>query len=464
MPRRVQDIVPNNHRSIREIPIERNTLTAPIEPPKKRTSHTIAIKKPEKRKEVVEQDEQTTDASVKRISVTPPRSKRSRGSRTWIIVLLAVVVSVAGVGYVASVYFSRASFTLVPRSIPVAVNSTYIAQNTPGKAALTYEIAAVKGSVSANVSATDGPAISTSAKGKVTLYNAYAAQPQRLIAGTRLSDESGRIYRIVSSISIPGYTMVNGSISPGTLVTSITADKPGQEYNLINANAVNTIKVVAYKGTPRYDSIYARLASDITGGYVGTKKTISPGVIASTTIELQTKLTASLLEQVKGSIPEGYIMYPSGYTTSFQAPTTGGVDPKSATLTLQGTLYGIIFKRDELVRRLAGDDAVAAFAEFAYTTPGLESLDFSIANQKDFSAEKKNTLIIKLRGDTLLLGTIPVKDLKSKLAGLSLADTAPVLKSFKPVIDIDKSAGQVTPPWAKVPSNIDHISIEVLTK
>ena len=455
MPRRVQDIVPNSHRSIREIPIERNTLSAPIEPPKKRSSNNVTLKK---------LTDLSDDTTIRRISITPPRGKTKRKSRRWIVILISIVVVVSGIGYVASVYFSRASFTLVPRSVPIAVNSTYVAQNAPDKAALTYEIAAVKGSASAIVPATDGPTISTQAKGKVTLYNSYTAQSQRLIAGTRLSDESGRIYRIVNSINIPGYTTVNGVVTPGTLVTNITADKAGQEYNQVSSSATSNFKIVAYKGTSRYDSIYARLTSDLTGGYVGTKKNISPALIASTTVELQAKLTASLLSEIKGSIPQGYIMYPTGYTTAFQAPVTSGTDPRSATLTQQGTLYGILFKKDELISRIAGEDAISAFAEFDYTTPGLESIEFSIANKKDFSPIKKNTLIIKLRGDIMLIGTIPVDDLKAKLAGLSLPDTADVLRSFKPVVNIEKSSGQVTPPWANVPSNTENITVEVLTK
>jgi hypothetical protein len=112
---------------------------------------------------------------------------------------------------------------------------------------------------------------------------------------------------------------------------------------------------------------------------------------------------------------------------------------------------------------VAGDQAVAQFDDFAYETPGLESLDFSIANAKDFSPEKKNTLIIKLKGDATIVGTVPVDALKQKLAGLSLVETSTVLRSFKPVIEIDKSSGSITPPWSKVPSDPKRITIEVLT-
>ena len=478
MPRRVQDIVPNTHRSIRDIPVERNDVTAPIQPPKEkrtaRKAQTSDVKMPAKDVTPREQVAIKKISAVKEVAVeeSPVPSSRasSRGtktkrSRVWLYVILGIIVLVAGSGYVASVYFSRATFTLVPKTVPISVNSTYISQSTPTKGNLMYELAAVKGSSTATVPAIDGQKTSSTAKGKVTLYNTFSAQSQRLIAGTRLSDDSGRIYRLASSVVVPGYTTTStGTLTPGTVSASVTADQPGQSYNISRTDTVSDFKIVAYKGTTKYDSIYGRLSTDISGGFVGTQKTVVPAVLASTTAELQDKIIATLLTQVKGTIPEGYIMYPKAYVTSFGKPVISGSDAKSATVTLQGTLYGILFKKSELVTRIAGDQAVALFDSFAYETPGLESLDFSIANNKDFSAEKKNTLIIKLKGDALLVGSIPVDTIKQKLAGLSLAETETVLRSFKPVIEIDKSSGEITPPWSKVPSDTARITVEVLTK
>ncbi len=465
MPRRVQDIVPNNHRSIRDIPVERNDIPAPVEPPRRRTAgRPIAVKKPEmeiRREEKSVRDEDETPQQIKRVSITPPHKKRRSGSKKLILLLMGIVVIVAGAGYVASVYFSRASFTIVPKTVPIAVNGAYTAQAAGAKGTLAYELAVVKGSANISVPATDGPSISTAAKGKITVYNKYAATAQRLIAGTRFADSTGRIYRLADSISVPGYTTSGGTTVPGSITASVVADQPGESYNLTKNEATDDLMIVAYKGTPRYESIYGRVSTDIVGGFVGTKKTVSPSVLASTTAQLKEKIIASLSEQIKSTLPEGYIMYPSAYVPVFSTATIGGGDPKSATITLQGTLYGILFKKDELVTRVAGDDALSVFDGFAFTTPGFENLDFSIANLKDFSPEKKNTLIIKLKGEALLVGSIPVDALKQKLAGLSLTETSSVLREYKPVIEIDKSSGEITPPWSKVPSDPERIRIEV---
>lgn len=474
MPRRVQDIVPNTHRSIRDIPVVRSTLTAPIQPPKKKVGRSVSINK----LDIVQprngkgDDGDNKGSESKSFEGSKSDSIRNKfagksskvGAKKWIFLLMGIVIIVAIAGYIASVYFSKAVFTIAPKTIPFSVDSTYVAQNTGGKGVLTYELATIKGDASATVPASPGPKISTSAKGKITVYNSFSTQSQRLIAGTRFADDTGRIYRLASSIIVPGYTTAGTTVKPGSIVTSVTAAEPGQSYNITKSDPISDFKIVAYKGTSKYESIYGRIATDISGGFVGTKNNVNPKVLASTTAELQSKITNSLLGQLRASIPAGYVIYPKAYVATFDAPTVGEGDSKSASIGLKGTVYGILFKRSELVSRVAGEQAVTEFDDFDYETPGLESLDFSIANPKDFSPEKKNTLIVKLKGEAMLVGVVPVDSLKNKLAGLSLAETSSVLRSFKPVIEIEKSSGSITPPWSKVPSDQDRITIEVLTK
>jgi hypothetical protein len=314
MPRRVQDIVPNTHRSIRDIPVERPVeIVAPIQPPKKKAGRPVSMRKvdlePEKEEVVTTSSRKKSldiqDGDQDEVPIKAVRPKKRSGARKFLYIVMGIVILVAIVGYIASVYFSRASFTIVPKVIPFTVDSTYISQSIPGKGVLVYEIATIKGDSTGTVPATDGPKISTSAKGKVTLYNSYSAQSQRLIAGTRLSDDTGRVYRLASSVVIPGYTVSGSNTSPGTVSVMITADQPGQSYNVTKSDPVSDLKIVAYKGSAKYDSIYARLATDLTGGFVGAKKTISPATLASTTADLQSKLVAGLLTKLKSSVPEG---------------------------------------------------------------------------------------------------------------------------------------------------------------
>lgn len=389
---------------------------------------------------------------------TPPKSRKRR--KIWPLITAGVVVIIIAAAFVASTFFSHATFTIVPRSIPVAVDSTYIAQGVAAPGTLSYDVITVRASASTTVAAVDGPQVSTKAQGKVTLYNAYSNQAQRLIAGTRLSDSSGRIYRLTGSVVIPGYTQKSGSTIPGTVSAAIQADQAGASYNVSAGDAVSDFKIVAYKGTPRYDTMYGRVAGDITGGFVGSKKTVSPSLLASTTAQLEAQLTQSLKQQAHNGVPSGYIMYDNAFSPVYGTPVVGGTSAQSATVSVSETLYAIILKNDDLVAKAAGSQAASSFGSYGYTAPGVDSLTFTIANPKDFHPDKKTALIFRLKGNFMLVGNIPVDELKHKLAGVPLANTQAILKPYYDTV-IESGSGELVPSWSKVPSDLSRITINV---
>ena len=458
MPRRIQDIVPSERRSIRNISIEKSTKPA-LE--LKKAAKEIPTK--EKVYEVPMhriQEEETIEIPEEK-PVRPQREKQSRIKRHWKlpILVLGIVVAIAGAAFLASDHYSHATFTIIPKVVPVTVNGTYVAEAIPGNS-IVYELADFKGAATTSIPASSGPAVSTKAQGKVTLYNSFSAQPQRLVAGTRLADTSNRVYRLNSTVSVPGYTSKSGSIIPGSIGASVTADVAGDAYNIQSTDSLSDFKIPAYKGSPKYESIYARLATSISGGFIGTKKIVSPTLVATTTLTLQKQITTDLLKRASSTVPPGYIMYPDAYTTSFAQATIGGTDPKTATVSLQGNLHAILFKKTDLAARIAGTSTVLSFGSSAYSVPGLESLHFSIVNTKEFSADKKSPLIIRLQGDMKFIGIIPVEELKRKLAGAALSETESILKPYSQVIG-SGSSGELTPPWAKVPNDPTRISIVV---
>ncbi|MEI7463294.1 MAG: hypothetical protein WCK03_02745, partial [Candidatus Taylorbacteria bacterium] len=88
-----------------------------------------------------------------------------------------------------------------------------------------------------------------------------------------------------------------------------------------------------------------------------------------------------------------------------------------------------------------------------------EELSFAITNMKDFAPEKKGTLIVNMKGDMKLIGTIPVDELKKSLAGKSLADSQNILKVYSAVIE--NADGELVPPWSKIPLDASRITINV---
>lgn len=465
MPRRVQDIVPAERRSIREIEVERDT--------RKKTSSRGSKSVPKADKETpvrIHKIDTETDAPREEESVTPsisirsPRKKVSPSSKEkkpWLLIVLVIIVIVAGCAFMASSYFSHATFTIVPKTIPVAVNGTFVAQNTQASTdgALAYELITVNQSASTTVPAINGTKISTKAQGTVTILNTFSAQAQRLVAGTRLSDAQGRIYRLTASVSVPGYTKVGGTLKPGSLTASIVADQPGEAYNMYRTGAVSDFKFVGFAGTAKYETIYARPISDIAGGFVGTKKIVSPTMLASTSAALQQTLRPLLEARARAALSGSSVLYGSLLIPSYSTPTIGGAASSSATVAVQGTMTVVLLKKNSLLSRLVGDSKLSTFSGFSYETPGLEALDVSIVNSKDFSPQKKNTLIVRMKGDFSVIPVIPTDEISKKLAGTALTDAKDTLKAYNPIIS--SVTGVMVPPWAKVPSDISRISVEV---
>ena len=458
MPRRVQDIIPNGHRSIRDV--------KPVSP-------APAKKSESRRNGTAKCADDTQKVPLHRLKITPPPMGRSRGSerrpsRIGKILMLVVfiVIVAAGVAAGASAYFSKATFTIVPRSVPLSVNATVVASGTSTPGYLAYQSILLDATASSTISATSGAPISMKAQGTVMIYNAYGAQPQRLVAGTRLAGDAGLVYRLTGSIIVPGYTISAGKLSPGSIVTPVIADQPGQQYNVSAGAVEGDWKIIAYQGTPKYDGFYARPSSEISGGYLGQKETIDPGLLASTSADLSAALTAHLLADAKAAVPADLIMYSNAYTESFSVPAIGPADaPNQASVTVHGTLYAILFDRSSLVVKLAGTENTSSFGAFPYDTPGLDSLVFAIDNTKDFSPATKSVLIAHFSGPLKLIGIVPTAALKAKLAGAALSKTGSILEAYSPVIDIAKSAGELSPPWiSHVPTDQSKIEIDVTEK
>ena len=458
MPRRIQDIVPSDRRSIRNIPVDKSARSTPeTKKSQKEASAKERVYEIEMHK--IQEDETVEIPEEKKPAPRKEKKNRNKRQWNWLFLGLGIFVIVAGIGFVASSHYSHATFTIVPKVIPVTVNGTYVTQATPGTSIM-YELASFKGSAATSIPATSGAAVSIKAQGKVTLYNSYSAQAVKLIAGSRFSDSTGRVYRLNSSVSVPGYTSKSGGVIPGSIAGIITADSAGESYNVSSTDPLSDFKIIAYKGTPKYDSIYGRLVSSIAGGFIGVKKVVNQTLVASTTAILQDRIKVGLVQKALSMVPEGYIMYPDSYAASFTQSTIDGTDPKTAVLTIQGTVYAILFKKTDLTSHLAGASTTASFGTFSYTMPGLDSLHFNIVNAKDFSPEKKNSLIVRLQGDMKLVGSIPVDAIKKKLAGVALSETESILKPYNQVIG-SGSSGELTPPWAKVPLDTSRITVIV---
>ncbi len=447
MPRRVQDIIPNNRRSIKDVETKRHHETHA------KTINTEVLEpKPQERK---------TDENFHK------NIKRQRNGLRWLLITIGIIVVIAGIGYVASVYFSRATFTLIPKTVSGDIDSLYVAQeNSATSSVISYEAKTIKSIASTTIPATAGAPVSTKAQGNINIYNSFSGQAQRLVAGTRIATSDGRIYRLTSSVVIPGYSYSSDKISkiPGFTQVNIIADQAGDTYNITGQDSISDFKIPAYIGTPKYETVYGRLTSEITGGFIGSKKNIDPRILASSTTQLEASLTSSLLAQARSTISSNQIMYDTGYTITFSTSTdmsSGLLSNKSLSsstvnLIISATIKIFVFQRKDLASHLLGATTTASFGIYGYNISGLDELDMKFIPTKSMQTS------VHAKGPVKLVGIIPVTDIQKKLAGRSLGDLPSIMKPYSQVVE--SATGELMPPWANIPIDIGRISIVIKAK
>lgn len=431
----LQDIVPKGARSIRNIPLERDyKKPAPIPDP------------------VVE------DREPPRVPNAPPpprpRTKPSKSRSFFTLILVVVSLVVIGVG--VSIYLTKAEVTVSPRRESVNVSGTFTAKRTAGSGELAYDVLTITASSSVVVASTDGQLVETRSKGTVTLYNSFSPTPQKIVATTRLENAKGQIYRTDSTITIPGSKIVSGKTVPGSVSVKVTADKAGQEYNMSLSDLTGDFKVVAYAGSTKYNTIYGRIESNITGGFSGHKKIVEAPALGQARKNLEDSLRAKLVADARAVLPDGEMVYDNGYIVDFIHYEPVGSDPTKATVSTQATLSGVTFLKDSLARYIV-KDKLSKFASIPYEVVGVDSLTFKIINTRDISPKSTIPLIFSLAGTVDIVGTLSVADLARDIAGMSFPEANKVFARYNGISSANIS---VTPTWWRtLPSNPDKISI-----
>ncbi|MDQ5893058.1 MAG: hypothetical protein QG640_68 [Patescibacteria group bacterium] len=440
----VQDIVPTSRRSIRNIPIE-HEIDAPVKTPRRKVASRPAVR-------AIREEERDEEVIEEPVFVNKKPSKKKKNAGKYLLTFVIVFICIAIIGVALSLSYSKAVVTITPKVTNFDVNGTFTAKkNAPGTD-LGYEVVTVSDEVHQIIPATSGPAVQTKAKGTAVIYNNFSATAQTLVAGTRLSDSDGLIYRTASTISVPGK-----KTSPGSIEVAIVADQAGANYNAAVADLKGDYKIVGYKGTPKYDGFYARLKTDITGGFSGNKMIIAPEAQKAAVTALQTTLREQLLTKLKTAVPPGFILYDSAYTIEYTNPEPIMKENTSADVSVKGVAYAAIFKADSLIKFIAGKE-IQKFPSDTYTVGGDTDLEFKVSNIKDFSIKKGTPLIFTLKGPISITGTFSESKLKDELKGIDLKASNAVFGKYTA---ISNAYALITPFWMRsFPNSTEKIILE----
>jgi hypothetical protein len=223
---------------------------------------------------------------------------RSFGATVAWIIGVIVVASVAI--YVVTMIFDHADITINFTQTPWSYQNNFTAdKNAVGIDPTTNTIPATVFTMVKNITETSTASavaqVSQKAQGMITIYNDYSAKPQELVATTRFLTPDGKIFRIVSTVTVPGETTVGGELSLASITVPIVADQPGPDYNI---GPVSKLTIPGFANDPgREAGFYGTITASTTNGFIGTRATPTAADIAaakaSTTATLQQLLPAA---------------------------------------------------------------------------------------------------------------------------------------------------------------------------
>ncbi len=242
-----------------------------------------------------EYKEQETDEYVSAHS--PLRTAIKYGA-----IFLVLLGLIGGGFYVYAIKFGGATITVIPKTEAVSVD------NALTLAAADFKVFEGSRSVTFTVAATGQANVTTKARGTITVYNEYSDTVQRFVATTRFQTSDGKVYRTPAAVAVPGYTMQAGKKVPGSVAIQVIADVAGPSHNI----STGTLTLPGLKGDVRFDTVYAKVTSPISGGSQGMQPVVSQAdvarALASSTVEGQKILGNELASRIPS---DQFVILPS---------------------------------------------------------------------------------------------------------------------------------------------------------
>jgi len=350
-------------------------------------------------------------------------------------------------------FFSGTVVEVVPMQKNVTIDANFIAYKKAEESDLSFKLITLERSQSGEVTATGEKDIERKASGDIIIYNSYSSNSQKLIKRTRFETPDGKIYRINKSVVVPGTTVQNGKIIPGSIEVTVYADIPGDEYNI----DLTDFTIPGFKGDPRFDKFYARSKTIIGDGFSGTIKVASPEDVSDVKEDLQNSLKETLSTQAHSQVPGDFILYNNAVFFSFDDVKNQEETKKDTiNVTEKGTLYGVLFNKKELSKHLASN-SVSTYDGSDVLATGLEELKFNVIDSDQFDPTVDTELKFTILGPTKIIWDVNETALVRDLVGVSKVDFLNVIGGYP---NIQRAEAILKPFWKKVfPENSEDITI-----
>ncbi len=415
----MQDMIPPQDRSIRNIPINTNR-----QPPREYSDLERQIR--------------------------PPHRSGRRAIFIWGIIIVAIC---AALGVLLSTVFQNTTIVLYPHTQSITQNVSLTLEPVQNAGSTAYQTLSLTRSATTTVTASGTQYVSTAASGVITIYNTYSTKAVKLVTSTRFQAPNGNIYRIHSSVTVPGETAgIDGATQSGSVSALVYADKPGAAYNLTNPT---TFTIPGFKGQPEYTGFSAQSQESISGGFTGNEPAVSKSDMANAESLLQQSLNSALGGAVTGGIPTGFILIPGSAQTTYTDIAQGSANASSSVVTLSQNAT----ESAAIVRQT---DLASAVARQVVATYNGEPVDFvsppAVALASSTTPNITGPLTITVIAPLTLIWQINQQAVKQALLGKPKSSFESIIQAFQP--SVDQAEAKVRPFWSSTfPTDPNKISI-----
>ncbi len=424
MPKKIEDIVPSNRKSIRDIPVpvRRSRVEPQEEAP---VSYSAPVMPP--------------PLEPRFNYNTPlPKERKKKGFWVWSGVVLILI---------AFAFVSLRSGAVVsykPKVYSVAfANEVVNAGQNATTSVIAYSTIKLSKEKSAEVVASGEETVSLKAQGQIVVYNEQSSA-QQLISSTRFETPDGKIYRIEEDITVP---------ANGNLEVKVVADVAGEEQNI----GLSDFTLPGLKGSARFEKVFGRSKTPMTGGFVGTRKKVEAGDLAKARTSLEEILRSELTAEVATQVPLDFILFPNLVEVSYEMLPVENSGTNMARVTLRGNLNAVIFKKNDLALFLAIQKLGANNIGSEVTMLDTSKLNASLINGIP-SQTSSSTLKVNFIGSTDIVSVTDEKALAQDLLGRPKADLINIIEAYP---SISEASAVIRPFWKSVfPTEETKIKIE----
>lgn len=389
-----------------------------------------------------------------------PNNSNQRAARkgrmgVWIVAIAIFVLALSTIGFV---FIGKTTITIIPQqeTISVTPNVVYTAYRNAESGELGFTIIEDTLEATDSIPATGSELVKEKASGRITVYNTYSTNPQRLIKNTRFESPAGDIYRIRDSLTVPGK---NTDGTPGSIDVTVYADIEGADQNI--SDMKTKFSIPGLKGDPRFDAFYAQLKEPIAGGFVGERAVVDQSVLNAT----QTKLRAQLQEKVTTTltekVPENSIIFTDGIFTQFESSPIDYTDQSTATVREVARVYAVAFNQYDFAHMLALT-ALAAPAGGDILIDNPDAITMSIVNRAGVDITSDSLIQFTLEGPATLTWQVDTTGLKQDLVGKHREALNTVMAGYP---GIKSAQATIRPYWKKeYPTDPSNITVDIVAQ